>query len=314
MPKDSNHTIQLIDSIARVKPRDWNALIRDRCPFLNHSFLKALETCGCVGPESGWLPRHLCCFQGERLIAALPLYEKHNSWGEFVFDHAWADAYARHGLAYYPKLVCAIPFTPAAGQRLLAAAADRGAASRLMVAALRRVMAQAGCSSAHCLFPDDQDFDHLRQQGALWRQDCQFHWHNRGFKDFSDFLSTLKSRKRKKILQERRRVREAGLTIRWLDGHSAGEADWAHFTRLYRRIYDRKYGLPAFNEDFFMAVAAAMPGAMSIRVISSAMSAIAARCAILPPTPPAPIRAIFENRRASGRVLRAGATHFAPRR
>ena len=119
MNEDSSYTIQAVDSMARIDATDWNALVRHGYPFLDHGFMQALETHHCVGPETGWVPRHLCYFLGDRLVAAVPMYEQYNSWGEFVFDHAWADAYSRYGLEYYPKLVCAMPFTPATGQRLL---------------------------------------------------------------------------------------------------------------------------------------------------------------------------------------------------
>ncbi len=253
--------LRLHARIADVPADQWNALVRGRYPFLRHEFLHAMETHGCVGEEAGWIPRHIALYDAEdRLLGAMPLYEKHNSWGEFVFDYAWADAYHRAGLNYYPKLVNAVPFTPATGQRLLLPEGDESAlvAARLLDGS-RQVMRQGEFSGVHSLFLDARDFALLSSEEALLRIDCQFHWHNHGYADFDAFLATLRPKKRKNIRQERRRVADAGVRLRRLDGHSASEQDWRDFTRLYRGIYDRKFGAPAFNLAFFLAVAEALP-------------------------------------------------------
>ena len=252
--------IQLHSRVDDVPADQWNALVANRYPFLRHEFLCAMETHGCVGEHAGWIPRHIALYDdSERLLGAMPLYEKHNSWGEFVFDYAWADAYHRAGIDYYPKLVNAIPFTPATGQRLLLPDDDAaGVASRLLDGA-RQVMRQGDFSGIHSLFLDQRDSKLLAQEETLMRIDCQFHWHNRGYRDFEAFLATLKQKKRKNIRQERRRVADTGVTIVRLDGHTASERDWQDFTRLYRAIYDRKYGAPAFNLAFFLDVANALP-------------------------------------------------------
>ncbi len=229
-------------------------------PFLRHEFLAAMEQHRCVGEHAGWIPRHLTCYDdGDNLLGAMPLYEKHNSWGEFVFDHAWADAYHRAGMEYYPKLVNAIPFTPATGQRVLAPADRIVEISEKLIAGLRQFMHQHHFSGAHSLFVREADFSALQQHEPLMRIDCQFHWHNRGYRSFDEFLLTLKSKKRKNIRQERRKVAESGVQIKRLDGHTATDHDWAEFTSMYRAIYDRKYGSPAFNVGFFKQVASELP-------------------------------------------------------
>ena len=250
--------IKILDSLDAIPASKWDVLIRNNYPFLKHAFLSALERKHCVGPEVGWIPRHLCCFLGHDLAAAMPLYEKHNSWGEFVFDHVWADAYLRHGIPYYPKLLNAIPFTPVTGQRILVEPRNAAAYTKLLVTVAQSLMNQGGYSSIHCLFPDQTDIMQLEIGEAATRIDCQFHWHNRDYQSFEDFLATLKSRKRKKIRHERQRVKESGTAIRWLDGCTASEQDWRDFLRVYHCIYNRKYGMPAFNLEFFTDVGNAL--------------------------------------------------------
>ena len=242
-----------------ISAPQWDALVSNKYPFLQHAFLSALEKHGCVGNAVGWIPRHLSYFKNDQLIAAMPLYEKHNSWGEFVFDHAWADAYQRVGLEYYPKLVNAIPFTPASGQRILFGNCKQQDAATILVAAANSLVEQGKYSGIHCLFPSITDFDLMNQQNAVSRNDCQFHWHNQDYDSFDGFLAALKSKKRKNIKQERRKVAEAGIEIQRLDGHTASEKNWFDFTRVYQKTYDRKYGMPAFNLQFFMQVAESIP-------------------------------------------------------
>lgn len=246
-------------AIDDIDAGQWNALARGGYPFVRHEFLAAMERHGCVGAGSGWIPRHLAAFDGGALVGAMPLYEKHNSWGEFVFDYAWAEAFHRAGIAYYPKLVNAIPFTPAAGPRVLTKEDGRAEIAANLLAGAHELMRRGGFSGMHCLFVAPDEFELLNARGALSRMDCQFHWHNRGYRCFDDFLATLKAKKRKNIRQERARVAQAGVSIRRLDGHTATAQDWRDFTAMYRAIYERKYGAPAFNFDFFRTVAAAMP-------------------------------------------------------
>ena len=251
--------IATFSGIDGIDGPQWDALVRGRYPFLQHGFLSAMERHGCVGAGAGWIPRHLGCFEDGRLVGGMPLYEKHNSWGEFVFDHAWADAFQRAGIEYYPKLVNAIPFTPACGPRAPARESGRGEIVRALLGGARELMGRGGFSGVHSLFVEADEFELLNTAEAVTRVDCQFHWHNRGYRDFEEFLGTLKAKKRKNIRRERARVAQSGVVIRRLDGHHAGAREWQDFSRLYRGIYDRKYGYPAFNEGFFAEVAALMP-------------------------------------------------------
>lgn len=250
--------IQILDCIDSVDAQQWNALVQDNNPFLQHAFLAALEHHGCVGEQFGWLPRHIAVFEHEQLVAAMPLYEKHNSYGEFVFDHAWADAYERHGMHYYPKLVAAIPYTPASGQRLLCRQGEEAHLYPVLLSAALQVAEALEASSFHCQFPLQQEQQWLEQQQLITRHDCQFHWHNQNYRSFDDFLSTFTAKKRKNVRQERRKVKDAGIQIRQLDGHSASPQDWERFAYFYRHIFESKWGVPTLNEGFFQEMATAL--------------------------------------------------------
>ena len=251
--------IEIHSGIAAIPAEEWNALVRDRNPLLRHEFLHAMEANGCVGERFGWLPRHIAIYDGERLAGAMPLYEKTNSYGEFVFDHAWADAYKRSGLDYFPKLVSSVPYTPCGGQRLLSCEDNRERVFPLLLETARSLAGELGASGLHLLFPESSEIDFLQGEELMIRHDCQFHWHNRGYDSFGDFLSRLSSRKRKNILRERRSVADAGVTIRMLDGHSATAEEWRLFTYFYEKTFDEKWGIATFNEGFFREVARTMP-------------------------------------------------------
>ncbi len=274
-PKVATVLITSHQSIDDIPASQWNALLEDGYPFLQHEVLSAMEKHDCVGEHTGWLPRHLTITDQGRLIGAIPIYEKHNSWGEFVFDHAWADAYYRAGIEYYPKLVNAIPFTPASGRRILVDRQQQETITPKIIDAAKTLLDEGGYSGLHCLFPSPEAYTTLNQQGAVSRNDCQFHWHHRGYENFDDFLGTLKPKKRKNIRQERRKVADAGLNIRRLNGHTANEQDWADFTRLYALIYNRKYGMPAFNHHYFMEVALAIPGQIHLVLVDDGSRALA---------------------------------------
>ena len=253
---------EAIETVVRVVPRiadlpaeDWNALTGDS-PFLQHAFLDALETTGCVGADIGWEPVHLALFRNGRLDAAMPLYVKHHSWGEFVFDWAWADAYRRHGLAYYPKLVCCVPFSPVPGPRLLARNdTDRTA----LVQAALKLTHELGFSSFHILFPTESDHAALNATSLLHRSGFQFHWHNMGYASFDDFLAAMTHDKRKKIRQERKKLASLGVTFRWVEGRDSTDADWDHFYRCYADTYARHRSEPHLNRAFFAALRETMP-------------------------------------------------------
>jgi predicted N-acyltransferase len=250
---------RLLPSLREVRPAAWDALAGSH-PALAHAYLATLEETGCVGPGTGWTPLHASLWQGEALVAALPLYEKSHSYGEYVFDWAWAEAYARHGLAYYPKWLAAIPFSPLPGPRLLARDADTRRV--LLKTVLERAEAE-GVPSLHILFPTDDEAALMADASLLLRQGVQFHWHNAGYRDFEDFLGRLNHDKRKKIRQERRRAR-AGLDFTWLDGRSATASDWRFFYRCYAGTYAAHRSTPYLTPAFFPALARAMPEAVRL--------------------------------------------------
>ncbi len=256
--------IKIYPEINQIPADAWNALVKDNNPFLRHEFLSALEAHHCVGEDFGWVPCHIGIYDAENtLIGAMPLYQKSNSYGEFVFDHAWADAYQRNHLAYFPKLVSAIPYTPASGSRMLSAAGlttteDKKIYS-LLLQTIKQLAKEHGFSSFHCLFPLENEQQWLQQQGLLTRHDCQFHWHNRDYQNFDDFLSQLNKKKRKNIRQERRRVEQQGVILRRLDGHTASASDWKNFASFYQRTFLEKGGYATMNQAFFAEVAKKLP-------------------------------------------------------
>ena len=205
---------RLLNRVSELPADEWNALAGEY-PFLRHEFLAAMEDSGCASARSGWSPRHLVLIDQRGLAAAAPLYEKTHSWGEFVFDFAWARAAEQGGLAYYPKLVCAVPFTPATGPRLLCRPDLPAAPLRMeLLHAMRERLEAAQLSSVHALFLDQPARTACEQDGWLLRRDCHFQWHNRGYRDFDDFLDGFSADKRKKARRERRRVLEQGIEFR----------------------------------------------------------------------------------------------------
>lgn len=253
--------LRVLDSLDRVPREDWNRLAGTANPFTRHEFLAALEHHGCVGEGFGWWPRHLVVEDDQgALVGACPLYVKDNSYGEFVFDWAWADAYQRAGLRYYPKLVCAVPYTPVTGPRLLVDPdTDAAAVRRLLVQGAVELAEAGGASSVHWLFTDAAETAAVEALGPMRRVGVQYHWHNRGYRDFHDFLETLTARRRKEIRRERRLAAETGAEVEVLDGHSATDAHWDRYTRFYQSTFDRKWGVATLNEGFFREVAATLP-------------------------------------------------------
>ncbi len=259
-----NNMMQLtqIDSLRSITPDQWNHLAGSQNPFVRYEFLAALEEHECLLPF-GWQPRHLVLHQEDKLLGAMPLYAKSNSYGEFVFDWAWASAYERGGKAYYPKLVCGVPYTPAGGTRLLVAPqADAQGVKDILLRGALQVMQDNRFSSLHVLFPDQADTDYLRNQGLLLRLGVQFHWENRGYRDFADYLDQFTSKKRKQIKRERRDAQRSGVTIEILDGYTATEAHWRVFHHFYSSTFARKSGVPTLSLGFFQAIAQTMPAAV----------------------------------------------------
>ena len=254
--------LRVVESLAGVPAAEWNALTgfdpTGGDPFTSHEFLSALIDTGCASARAGWQPQILLLERDQGLVGAMPMFLKSHSYGEYVFDWAWADAYQRHGLEYYPKLLCAVPFTPVTGPRLLAASdADRG---RLAAGALELAKE---VSSLHVLFPSVAEAGLLAGAGMMMRRTVQFHWTNDatrdGYADFDDFLSRLTRHRRKIIRQERRRVHETGLDFRWLRGAEIERSHWEFFERCYRRTYAAHRSSPYLNLEFFLRLGATLP-------------------------------------------------------
>ncbi len=257
--------VKIHSDISEIPQEQWNKLIVDNNPFIRHEFLQALEDHHCVGTEFGWLPRHIAIYEEtdqsgtSELVAAMPLYEKYNSYGEFVFDHAWADAWERAGLQYFPKLVASVPYTPAQGQRLLTQPEKFEELAPMLLQVAMEIAKQNKMSGCHILFPTSTEQQWLEKQGLFVRHDCQFHWRNRGYQTFDDFLATLTAKKRKNIRQERKRVQQSEIKLRVLDGHTATDNDWDAMARFYQSTFDEKWGTATLNAGFFKQVAKALP-------------------------------------------------------
>jgi hypothetical protein len=256
-----NYRTCIVSSLSEIGDSAWDGLAAAQStgalnPFLRYAFLHAMHESDCASQHSGWLPQYLTLWQSEQLAAAMPLYVKSHSYGEYVFDWAWADAYQRHGLEYYPKLLSAIPFTPVSGRRLLARDATARAA---LIVALCAQQAASGISSCHVLFPPEDEAMQLQQAGFLLRSGVQFHWINPGYRDFEAFLSTLAQKKRKNIRAERRKVAEANIRFRHVQGIDASAADWHFFNRCYANTYAEHHSTPYLNLDFFKRIGQSMP-------------------------------------------------------
>ncbi len=265
-----------IDSIRAIGAGEWNALAGDY-PFLRHEFLAALEDTGCASAATGWQPAHLLIEDAHGLAAVAPLYAKSHSWGEFVFDFAWARAWESRGLDYYPKLVMAIPFTPASGPRvLLRAGADGAALLRTALTAIAARSASHGCSSAHALFIDEPLRIAAGAAGWLLRRDCQFLWRNRGYGDFEAFLAGFADDKRKKLRRERRRVSEQGIDFVTLDGTSIDAARLDLAWRYHADTFARHGHAPYLNRACFRQLAAALGSAMVFKFAEHAGQPVAA--------------------------------------
>lgn len=265
MPNSSLHEDTVVAAHgdpAQLDAAAWNALLARQphpTPFLRHEYLLALHESASAVPDTGWAPCFITVHRGGVLAGATLAYLKEHSYGEYVFDWAWADAYQRHGLAYYPKLLAAVPFTPVPGTRLLA---DDPATRRLLIRALQSLAVQQELSSAHLLFGDEADQQAARDEGWMLRTGVQFHWQNRQpapYLDFADFLASLQREKRKKIQQERRRVAEAGVTFSVHEGTAIDEDLWSFFYRCYTQTYREHHSTPYLTRDFFRRMARSLP-------------------------------------------------------
>lgn len=250
----------VIESIDDIPAADWNRVSGTAHPFTRHEFLVALENHDCVGERFGWQPQHVVVHDADGVLAGVaPLYLKDNSYGEFVFDWSWADAWHRAGLRYYPKLVSAIPYTPVTGRRLLIRPdTDHQAVQAALADRALALVESTGSSSLHWLFTDDGDTTFLQQHGLMRRTGCHFHWRNANYRTFDDFLDCLTSRKRKKIRRERRYVEEAGIRMEIIQANEASDEHWQIMHGFYCSTFERKSGLPTLSLDFFLEISRTM--------------------------------------------------------
>jgi len=274
--------IQTLARLAEIAPQQWDALLPDDQPFLRHAFLVSLEDSGSVGGATGWQPQHRLLLDAAGVPqAALPLYRKSHSYGEYVFDWAWADACQRAGIGYYPKLLCAVPFSPVSGARLLG---NRQSAMQLLDQ-LTAELAELGQSSLHINFTEPDADALLRGRGNwLERIGCQFHWHNRGYRDFQDFLDGFTSRKRKQVRKEREQVAAQGIGFDWREGHQLDESEWDFVYACYANTYHVRGREPYLTRSFFSLLAERMPEAIRVvlakqggRLVAMAFSLIDAQ-------------------------------------
>ncbi|WP_319379772.1 GNAT family N-acetyltransferase [Thiomicrorhabdus sp.] len=261
----SEFQTKILSSINNIASEEWDRLHASDYPFIQHAFLKALEDNHCTGAHFGWIPKHLLLYQKAQLVAAMPLYEKHNNYGEFVFDHAWSQAWEQFQTPYYPKLVSAIPYTPATGPRLLVTsevdpAQRQQLRNRLWQAALTYCR-QNHYSGFHLLFSEEQ---HERKHftPTFQRHDIQYQWLNQGYRRFEDFLSSLAPKKRKNIQRERKAIAQSDLSIKRLNGHQATREDWRAFSVFYEKTFVDKWSTPTLNFGFFEQIGRSMPDAV----------------------------------------------------
>jgi len=251
--------VKQIHSMAQVDCKVWNRLAGDAYPFLRHEFLSALEQSASVSEQTGWEPAHLLVMEADELVAFMPLYLKRHSWGEYVFDQQWAQAYRQQGVDYYPKGLTAIPMTPCQGARIVVKAAlDPIAVTQLLVDFIKQNAEKLGISSWHCLFPVEQQAERLQSLGLSIREGVQFHWFNRGYSDFNDFLQTLNAGKRKMLKRERRRVGEQGVSLLRIAGPDVTEGQWRAFFQFYTMTYIKRGMQPYLNPAFFQQIAATL--------------------------------------------------------
>jgi len=250
---------EIVERLNTIDPASWDRLGDGRNPFLLHAFLSALENNRCL-EEYGWYPQHILIYEDQDLVAAMPLYIKDNSYGELVFDWGWADAYHRAGVPYYPKLVCAIPYTPATGPRLLVAQdRDYSRYARALIEHCVELAQQHHMSSVHWLFTDTRDTQLFRDAGYSLRLGCQFHWQNDHYASFDQYLATFTAQKRKQIKRERRRVQEQGIVLEVRHGDEMTDELWQIYHDFYCSTFDRKSGMATLSREFFQEIGASMP-------------------------------------------------------
>ena len=254
-------SLEVLNSISLINAEQWDSLLPNDYPFLRHGFLQALEESGSVSSATGWQPEHRVIREDGVITAIMPLYLKRHSYGDYVFDFQWAEAWERAGRRYYPKYLCAIPFSPVQGPRLLA---RDDASARILLDALDQDLQQHGVSGLHLLFNGEEEARWLREQGWLQRLGCQFHWYNRGYSCFDDFLASCQSRKRKNFRKERQLIADHGIEFQWLSGDEISAADWQRFYPFYAATYLKRGREPYLTPEFFNLLSANLSGSLRL--------------------------------------------------
>jgi predicted N-acyltransferase len=294
----ADYCTRVVDDLAAIGEAKWNALVAasgSGNPFVRYEFLHALHSSGCAAPRSGWEMQYLTLWRGDQLAGAVPLYRKHHSYGEYVFDWAWASAYQQHGIHYYPKWLAAIPFTPVPGARLIVRDSHQ---QTLLAHALVSHARESDMSSLHVLFAPPGEIEHLADAGMLTRRAVQFHWFNRDYSSFDDYLVSLAQPKRKKIRAEKRKVLTEGVVLERKVGRDISDSDWDLFMRCYATTYAAHYSTPYLNRRFFLQIARSMPETL--------LMVVARRDG----RPIATALALFDHERLYGRYW--GAIEFVP--
>jgi len=277
--------LEILDRLSDISASEWNALLpKDAGPFLRHEFLSALEDTDCVGGNTGWQVTHLVLKDGRKLLGAMPLYLKQHSYGEYVFDWSWAQAYEQQGMEYFPKALCAIPFTPVQGSRILSADnVDAGLLRQHLIEGLKTVVLQNNLSSAHVLFPYADEVKNFEKQGFMLRDSVQFHWHNQGFENFEQFLAVLTMKRRKNIRREREQVARELISFRHVPGELSTDADWKFFYRCYANTYLEHHSSPYLSEAFFKLWAKRLPENLHLIIAERSGNPIAASMLVVDP-------------------------------
>jgi len=278
--------VEILDRLSDLPASEWNSLLpKDAGPFLRHEFLSTLEEAGCVGGTTGWQVAHLVLKDDQKLLGAMPLYLKQHSYGEFVFDWSWAQAYEQQGMHYFPKALCAVPFTPVQGSRILSADGfDTNLVRQGLIEGLKSIVLQNNLSSAHVLFPYAEEVKDFEQQGFMLRDSVQFHWHNQNFTSFEEFLAILTMKRRKNIRRERQQVVREALTFRHVPGIISTDTDWEFFYRCYANTYLEHHSSPYLSEAFFKLLAKRMPENLHLIIAERSGNPIASSMLVVDPT------------------------------
>ncbi|MCL1113035.1 GNAT family N-acetyltransferase [Shewanella basaltis] len=279
--KAAVYQFRFVNTISEIKKSDWNAFFGISHPFTRHEYLSALELSHCVSPNTGWQPQHLVVSQGDTLIGLMPMYIKTHSWGEYVFDWAWAEAFERNQLEYYPKIVTSIPFTPTTGQRIgfapFLSENEKQDVINQVGQFIRQQLVDRHWSSWHGLFNLQSQHNMWLNSSVISRLGCQFHWHNHGYSDFNDFLGNMSSRKRKNILKERAQIQQAQLRFTFVEGNKASPEQWQGFVQCYQRTYLKRSGHQGYlSADFFLLVAATMGESIRLLLVENSQNQLVA--------------------------------------